>query len=73
MIRTVEAIIDENGAVRLRQEVRLAGTHRAILVILEDEPIEGASETAVLSEAALSEDWSRPEEEEAWKFLKGVR
>jgi hypothetical protein len=30
-------------------------------------------ETALLSEAALSEGWSRPEEEEAWTHLQEVR
>src|ERR1700750_2601396 len=35
-------------------------------------PLESAeaSETALLSEQALAEDWSRPEEEEAWSHLQ---
>jgi len=28
------------------------------------------SETALLSEAALAEDWMRPEEDEAWSHLQ---
>ena len=34
------------------------------------EPID---ETALLSEAALAEDWNRDEENEAWKHLQPVR
>lgn len=30
------------------------------------------SETAVLSEAALAEDWDRPEEEAAWSYLQSA-
>ena len=38
-----------------------------------DEKSDFISETALLSEAALSEDWNRPEEEEAWSHLQKVR
>ena len=34
-----------------------------------DEPSE-AHETALLSEAALAEDWNRPEEDAAWSHLQ---
>jgi hypothetical protein len=30
------------------------------------------SETALLSEPALAEDWNRPEEDEAWSHLQQV-
>jgi hypothetical protein len=30
----------------------------------------GPSENALLSEAALAEDWDRPEEDEAWSHLQ---
>lgn len=30
------------------------------------------AKTALLSEAALAEDWNRPEEDEAWKHLQEV-
>jgi hypothetical protein len=39
-------------------------------MILDEEPVSPASETALLSEAAL-EDWNRPEE--AWAHLQQVR
>jgi hypothetical protein len=67
MIRTVEAVVDSNGNVRLLEEVELAGLRRALVTILEDTP--RSDETALLSEAALA-DWSRPEEDEAWSYLQ---
>jgi hypothetical protein len=30
------------------------------------------SDTALLSELSLAEDWNRPEEDEAWSYLQGV-
>ncbi len=45
---------------------------RTPVTILEEEPAGGAalvSETALLSEAALAEDWNRPEEDAAWAYL----
>ncbi len=65
---TVEAVIDEEGNVKILQPVPLQGARRALLVIL-DEPVLPVAETALLSEAALSEDWMRPEEDEAWSYL----
>ena len=72
MIRTIEAIIDEKGNVRLLEPVRLPESRRALVSILE-EPVLGTSETALLSEPSLAEDWNRPEEEEAWSYLQQVK
>ena len=36
----------------------------------DEGPADRASETAVLSETALAEDWNRPEEDEAWSHLQ---
>ena len=69
MIQTIEAIVDERGAVRLLEPLRLNRRHRALVTILADEPSE-AHETALLSEAALGADWNRPEEEAAWSHLQ---
>jgi len=73
MIRTVEAVIDENGSVRLLEPVQLPASRRALVTILEERPAPGAVESALLSEAALAEDWNRPEEDEAWSHLQQVR
>ena len=72
MIRTVEAAIDEHGHVRLLEQVHLPAARRALVMILEERPATGVAESALLSEAALSEDWSRPEEDEAWSHLQQV-
>ncbi len=71
MIRTVEATIDEQGVVLLQEAISLSSTHRALVTVLEEEPHINA--TALLSEAALAEDWDRPEEEAAWSHLQPVR
>ncbi|MGH6886619.1 MAG: hypothetical protein ACREGK_11170 [Geminicoccales bacterium] len=67
MIRTVEAVVDPNGNVRLLEDVHLPGPRRALLTILDDAP--RSEETALLSERALA-DWSRPEEDAAWSYLQ---
>jgi hypothetical protein len=72
MIQTIEAVIDENGKVHLLESVRLTEARRALVTILEEEPATDISETALLSEQALAEDWSRPEEDEAWSHLQQV-
>jgi hypothetical protein len=72
MIRTIEALIDEHGNVRLLEPVKLPSARRALVTILEDHATAGASETALLSEAALAEDWNRPEEDAAWSHLQQV-
>ena len=69
MIQTIEAIIDENGVVRLLEPVRFDRQRRALVTILSDEPADG-HEGALLSEAALAEDWNRPEEDAAWSHLQ---
>ena len=66
---TVEAVIDEQGNVKILRPVPLQGARRALVVVL-DEPVLPVAETALLSEAALAEDWMRPEEDEAWSYLK---
>jgi predicted DNA-binding antitoxin AbrB/MazE fold protein len=71
MLRTLEAVIDEQGYVRLLEPVHLPAGWRVLVTIL-DEPIVDVCETALLSEQALAEDWSRPEEDEAWSHLQQV-
>ena len=71
MPTVVEAIIEKNGEVRLQKPIHLSSPCRAIVTIL-DEKLEIITETALLSDAALS-DWNRPEEEEAWSHLQRVQ
>lgn len=69
MIQTVEAVIDAAGRVQLLGEVRVDGPRRALLTVLE-EPAVVPGEAALLAEAALAVDWSRPEEDAAWSPYK---
>jgi len=69
MLIAVETIIEKNGEVRLQKPIRLSSPRRAIITIL-DADSDAISETALLSEAVLSEDWNRPEDEEAWSHLQ---
>jgi hypothetical protein len=69
MMRTVEAVIDAGGNVRLLEEIQLPAARRALVTILDDSP--GIPDNdALLSQAALAEDWDRPEEDAAWAHLQ---
>lgn len=70
MFKTVEAVVEEDGRLRSLEPVDLPRARRVRLMILDGESRSGASETALLSEAALAEDWLRDEEEEAWRHLQ---
>ena len=69
-MKTVEAVIDEQGNVRLLEPVRPQGIRRALVTILEESPADATADTAILSEDALAQDWNRPEEDEAWSHLQ---
>jgi len=73
MSRSIDAIVDADGRVRLMEKIRLNGPHRAVVTILEDTVAENFEETALLSEQALALDWDRPEEDEAWSHLQQDR
>ncbi len=66
MIQTVEATIDANGQVRLLGPVTVDAPRRAPVTVLE-EPM------AVPGEAALAQDWLRPEEDAAWDHLQPAK
>src|SRR5437879_6485602 len=70
MIRTVEAVVDERGQVRLLEPLLPGAPRRALVTILDEEPTELPNETALLSEAALAEAWNRPEEDAVWSYLR---
>jgi hypothetical protein len=56
MKQPLEAVIDEQGVVRLLQPIHLPAARRALVTILEDVSLAHPGETALLSEAALAED-----------------
>ena len=67
-MKTVEAIIEPDGEVRLVESVQVPSPRRALVTILDEAPLQ--QETALLSEAALAEDWNRAEEDAAWAHLQ---
>jgi predicted DNA-binding antitoxin AbrB/MazE fold protein len=69
MPRIIEAVVESGGQVRLLEEVSLPEPRRALVTIL-DEAVEEPNVTALLSEAALAEDWNREEEDAAWEHLQ---
>lgn len=69
MIQTVEAVVDSAGQVRLLGIIRVGSPRRALVTVLE-EPAVVPGEAALLAEAALAEDWNRPEEDAAWSHLQ---
>jgi hypothetical protein len=70
-MHTIPAEIDENGNVRLLEHFANSSKRRALVTIFDEG--EELSETALLSEPALAEDWSRPEEDTAWSHLRLAR
>lgn len=71
MRRTIEAVVEPNGAIALLEPVRLTSACRALVTILDEPPV-GVDECARLSEAALAADWNRPEEDDAWSHLPSL-
>jgi hypothetical protein len=67
MLRTIEAVVEKDGSLRLLENVELRAGERALVTLLgEDDP----NETALLSQPALAADWEREEEDEAWAHLQ---
>ena len=73
MFQTLEAEIDEHGSVKLAKPVHLDRSHRALVMIMPYQAAPSAGECALLSEAALAQDWNNPEEDTAWRYLQSVR
>jgi len=70
VLTSIEAIIEKDGVVHLKEPIRLAHSCRAIVTIV-DEPV--ITETMLLSESALAKDWNRLEEDAAWSHLQPKR
>ena len=71
-MQTIEAIIDTNGRVILKDEFKPEKRYRALVTILDEEPGPDISETALLSEKSLAENWDTEEEDEAWRHLNDL-
>ena len=73
MPKTVEAVVDEHGHIRLLEPLTLHASQRVLVTVLEDESeseTRNVSDTALLSEETLAKDWNQKEEDEAWKHLQ---
>lgn len=68
MLRTIEAVVEKDGSLRLLEEVELRAGERALVTLLGEKP--ELAEPALLSEQSLAIDWERPEEDEAWAHLQ---
>jgi hypothetical protein len=73
VIRKIEAVVDEQGTVRLKETVRLVVPRRAVVTIFDEDRAGQVDEAALLSEPALAQDWNRPEEDAAWSHLQSAR
>lgn len=71
MLRTIEAVLEPDGRVRLLEAVDVQQPRRVLVTILE-EAAESEHLAALLSEPALAADWDRPEEDAAWQHLQGA-
>jgi len=66
MLRTIEVEIDAHGRVHPLEPLSRLPAGRALLIVLTPP----GDQTALLSEATLTEDWLRPEEDAAWAHLQ---
>ena len=70
-MKTVEAIIEPGGEIRLTEPVQVPSRRRALVTILDETPI--IHEAALLSGPALAGDWDRAEEDAAWAHLQPAK
>ena len=66
MLQTYEVQIDQNGKVQPLEPSQKLPAGRGLLTLLTPD----VPETALLAEAALAEDWSKEEEDQAWEHLQ---
>jgi hypothetical protein len=60
MSQTFEAVIDKDGEVHLLKPIQLAGTRRALVTILDDQPASGTD--AEMGYRAMAQDEARESE-----------
>jgi hypothetical protein len=68
MLPTFEAIVENDGGLRLLEEIELWPGERALVTLLAEEY--PRHETALLSQQSLAADWNREEEDQAWAHLQ---
>ena len=61
MIQTLEAEIDEKGAVRLAQPAHFDRKHRVLVMVISDQPCGEGDETP--------DDWNQPYVDHPYRYL----
>jgi hypothetical protein len=69
MLQTIEVEIDATGHIHPLEPVQTLPVGRALLTLLKP----SVDEALQLAEAALAEDWLKPEEDDAWAHLQPAR
>lgn len=69
MLQTIEAVIDQNGILRVLEPIQWPKSRRVLITILNEEPSDELDHLALMSEVALAREWDNPEEDEAWSHL----
>lgn len=72
MLKTYEAVLESDGHLHFLEAVPLLEkvAHRVLVTFTTEATADTALCGAALSEMALSEDWSREEEDVAWAHLR---
>lgn len=73
MLKSIEAVLEIDGRITLKEHIQFDRRRRAIVTILDEietGDIGRLSEVTLLSESALKVDWDREEEDEAWSHLQ---
>ncbi len=69
MGKLYEAVVESDGRIRLNTPVQLEKGLR-VLVAIPQTDFDTAVSGIALSEPALSVDWNKPEEDDAWAHLQ---
>lgn len=73
MIQAYQAILNKHGSVKLLEKIRVKENKRALLIVFDEQYENSFYENYlpyILSEKSLGKDWNKPEEDEAWAYLK---
>ena len=70
MFKTIEAVLSPKGLLNFPEKFKIRQSQRVLVTFLEET---GTEDITLFSEQALAKDWSRPEEDAAWKHLQKVR
>lgn len=76
MIHTYQAIINQEGSVLPLKTLKFNEPKRAILIVFDKEFEDSfyeKSDSYIMSESTLANDWNRPEEDEAWAYLNQAK